>query len=125
MANMQGLSQRETKLKPLVFRGTDMNIKKVVLRVMLLTVMLILLAFAATAALAHNAGWVLLPNGECVNVGSGFHNSHVDLIEGPGDQYGTRYAAVQGNSRVSVPATNPGDCRGELPRTDRDAVGPQ
>jgi hypothetical protein len=102
-----------------------MNTNKNMARALLFMALLILLAFAATAALAHNAGWVLLPNGECVNVGSGFHNSHVDLIEGPGDQYGTRYAAEQGNSRVSVPATNPGDCRGELPRTDRDAVGPQ
>jgi hypothetical protein len=79
-------------------------------------------------ALAHNAGHIILPDGTCHNVGSGKdapyvseNNPHyhepdpndpndpnvgrLDLKDGPGDQYGARYAADQGNSRV-----RPGDC---------------
>lgn len=63
-------------------------------------------------ATAHNAGHVDLPNGGCVNVGAGNevllpetaqapqNSGHLDLIPGPGDQFGSRYAAVQGDSRV-------------------------
>jgi hypothetical protein len=70
------------------------------------------LALSSSVALAHNAGHVILPSGECVNVGSqkeaplvGPDKQQLDLIPGPGDQYGARYAADQGNSKVL-----PGEC---------------
>ena len=65
---------------------------------------------------AHNAGHIFLSDGTCVNVGSSKESPDVsdsnpnlntttdpgqlDLIPGPGDQYGARFAADQGNSRV-------------------------
>jgi hypothetical protein len=58
------------------------------------------LVIATTVVLAHNAGHIHLSDGTCVDVGSGKHNTHVDLIAGPGDQYGTRYAAEQGNTPI-------------------------
>jgi hypothetical protein len=75
-------------------------------------------AIGAAPASAHNAGHIVLDNGMCVNQGSGnpgpfvsasnphFHTAagddygRLDLIPGTGDQYGARFAAVQGNSRV-------------------------
>jgi hypothetical protein len=79
------------------------------------------LPLAAGPASAHNAGHVILPDGTCVDVGSFKDGPFVpeqnpnrntttdpgrlDLIPGPGDQYGARYAAVQGNSAVL-----PGGC---------------
>ncbi len=70
-------------------------------------------------ASAHNAGHIIKPNGQCVNVGSARpgpkvpeanpnHNAdtdELDLVDGRGDQYGARYAAEQGNSAVL-----PGEC---------------
>jgi hypothetical protein len=71
--------------------------------------------FASTAA-AHNAGHLLLPDGTCINVGSGqdapyisANNPHLntstdpgrlDLEPGPGDQYGARFAADQGQTPI-------------------------
>ena len=54
-------------------------------------------------ALAHNAGHIHLPSGECQDVGSGKHAHNPeqqDKIPGPGDQYGARYAAEQGNTPI-------------------------
>lgn len=63
-------------------------------------------------ASAHNAGHVILPSGDCVNVGGNSvqlpETAHapttpkgeLDLIPGPGDQFGARFAAEQGQSRV-------------------------
>jgi hypothetical protein len=86
----------------------------------------VLMAFFATqsVALAHNAGHVILPSGECVNVGSlkeapyvpaanpnQTDNGQLDLIADPKngtdttDQYGARYAAIQGNTPIL-----PGEC---------------
>ena len=88
----------------------------------------IALALAITTSLlvvgiasAHNAGHIMLPDGTCLNVGSlkeapfvSESNPHLntttdpgrlDLIPGRGDQYGARFAAEQGNSRVE-----PGEC---------------
>ncbi len=80
-------------------------------------------AMSGGVALAHNAGHIEFPDGTCLNVGSGkdaplvsennphYHDANdkdhgrLDLIEGGGDQYGARYAANQGNSRVK-----PGAC---------------
>jgi hypothetical protein len=63
-------------------------------------------------ALGHNAGHIILPSGECLDVGSnkeaplvGQDKTQLDLIPGPGDQYGARYAAVQGNTPIL-----PGNC---------------
>jgi hypothetical protein len=67
--------------------------------VFVVTALVVVLALAATAAFAHNAGHIHLPTGECQDVGSGKHGT-VDLIPGPGDQYGTRYAAEQGNTPI-------------------------
>jgi hypothetical protein len=70
------------------------------------------------AALAHNAGHIILPDGQCLNVGSlkeapmvgdgnpnQLPNGQLDLIPGSGDQYGARFAADQGQSAVL-----PGEC---------------
>lgn len=65
-----------------------------------LTILAVILALASTAVFAHNAGHIHFPDGTCLDVGSGKHNDHVDLIPGPGDQYGTRYAALQGNTPI-------------------------
>jgi hypothetical protein len=57
-----------------------------------------------TVALAHNAGHIHLPNGECQDVGSGNHAANPDLQDRdpnqPGDQYGARWAAQQGNTPI-------------------------
>ena len=76
-------------------------------------------------ALAHNVGYILLPDGTCLEVGSGkdapyvsennphYHDANdaehgrLDLKEGPGDQYGARYAADQGKSAVLPPGKCP------------------
>ncbi len=79
---------------------------------------------AAPAARAHNAGHVILADGSCHNVGSlkeapyvGAGNPNqtstgqLDLIDDPrggvdtSDQYGARFAATRGQSRVE-----PGEC---------------
>jgi hypothetical protein len=65
--------------------------------------MLALAGISAMPALAHNAGHIHLPNGECVDVGSGKHAHNPeqqDKIPGPGDQYGARWAAEQGNTPI-------------------------
>jgi hypothetical protein len=68
-------------------------------------------------ALAHNAGHILLPTGECLNVGSNKEAPFVpaanpnrndlgqlDLIDDPGldtrDQFGARFAAERGNTPI-------------------------
>ena len=79
------------------------------------------LAVGAAPATAHNAGCVQTGNGSWVFVGSNKsapfvpeQNPHhhvandadhgrLDLQEGPGDQYGARFAADQGNSAVERP----------------------
>ena len=79
------------------------------------------LALNAAPATAHNAGCVQAGNGEWVFVGSNesaplvpeqnphYHaaadadQGRLDLQEGPGDQYGARFAADQGNSAVERP----------------------
>jgi hypothetical protein len=75
------------------------------------------LAVAGPAG-AHNAGHIILPSGECRDVGSGkdaplvpeqnpnrlASTGQLDLVPGPGDQYGARYAADQS------PAILPGNC---------------
>src|SRR5512146_639546 len=71
---------------------------------------------AAAPVSAHNAGHVILPDGSCVDVGSGKNAPYVspsnpnvntttdpgrlDLEPGSGDQYGARFAADQGDSAV-------------------------
>ena len=62
-----------------------------------------ILALSTSVALAHNAGHIHLPTGECVDVGSGKHAHNPDQqdkIPGPGDQYGARWAAEQGNTPI-------------------------
>jgi hypothetical protein len=57
----------------------------------------------AGQVLAHNAGHRHLPTGQCVDVGSGKHAHNPeqqDKIPGPGDQYGARWAAEQGNTPI-------------------------
>ena len=88
------------------------------------TPMVVLLALVglmtlAPVAQAHNAGHVFLPSGECVDVGSGKEaplvpesnpnrndQGQLDLITGPGDQYGARFAAARGNTPI-LPAECP------------------
>lgn len=72
------------------------------------TVLLILAAMLALApsAYAHNRAHIILPNGECIIVGS---EKSVMLPDGtlldlrpetPADEIGTAFAAEQGNSRL-------------------------
>ena len=71
-------------------------------------------AMVPATARAHNAGHIILPSGECLNVGSNNSvvlpesaaaytnaNGERDLIPGTsGDEIGARFAAEQGNSAV-------------------------
>jgi hypothetical protein len=72
----------------------------------------------APSALGHNAGHIILPDGSCLEVGSNkdapivaepapgdLATGQLDLIPGPGDQYGARFAADQGNTPIL-----PGNC---------------
>lgn len=75
------------------------------------------LAVSAPAALAHNAGHVILNDGTCIDVGSGKDAPYVstnnpnlntttdpgrlDLEPGSGDQYGARFAADQGQTPIA------------------------
>lgn len=71
--------------------------------------MVVALAIAPAAA-AHNRGLVWLPSGECVQVGSlkslwvPGKDAYQDLYPQDGgyplDEYGTSFAAMQGNSAV-------------------------
>ncbi len=97
------------------------------------------LGLAAAPATAHNAGCVQTGNGKWVFVGSNkpgpyvseqnphYHEAtptnpnpdprdvgRLDLQEGPGDQYGARFAADQGNSAVERPS--PSRCQAPEPR---------
>jgi len=93
-------------------------------RRLLLAVMVALLFSAAVVSLAsaHNAGHIILPSGQCLNVGSlkdaplvpaanpnRNDLGQLDLIDGPspdtGDQYGARFAAIQGSTPIL-----PGEC---------------
>ena len=73
----------------------------------------IVLAFlGASPASAHNAGYVITGARTCQEVGSGEEaplvpesnpnrnadTGQLDLIPGPGDQYGARFAADQGSA---------------------------
>lgn len=94
----------------------------------LLSALFALALASATAASAHNAGYVIV-NGECQVVGSGFGaplvpeanpnrnatTGQLDLISGPGDQYGARFAAVQGESAVHPPYSSTQTCPPWLP----------
>jgi hypothetical protein len=75
-------------------------------------------AFGTSSASAHNAGHINFPDGRCLDVGSNkeapivaapapgnLATGQLDLIPGSGDQYGARFAATRGNSRVE-----PGEC---------------
>ncbi|HWJ45383.1 MAG TPA: hypothetical protein VNR63_08340 [Gaiellaceae bacterium] len=71
---------------------------------------------AAAPVSAHNAGHIILPDGTCVDVGSGKdapmvpeqnpnrnasnEPGRLDLEPGPGDQYGARFAADQGKTPI-------------------------
>lgn len=79
---------------------------------------MLLALVAAPSASAHNAGHIILPDGRCLDVGSNkeapvvaaaapgdLPTGQLDLIPGSGDQYGARFAAVQGNTRIL-----PGEC---------------
>jgi hypothetical protein len=71
-------------------------------------------ALSPVTASAHNAGHIILPSGECLNLGSNKSvllpesaaaytnaNGERDLIPGTsGDEIGARFAAEQGNSAV-------------------------
>jgi hypothetical protein len=88
------------------------------MRTLALLVAALALALPASA-LGHNAGHIILPSGECLEVGSNKEaplvpeqnpnrldsTGQLDLIPGPGDQYGARFAADQGNTPIL-----PGNC---------------
>jgi hypothetical protein len=68
--------------------------------------MVVMLAIAPSAA-AHNRAHIILPNGECIIVGS---EKSVTLPDGtfldlrpetlPADEIGTSFAATEGNSAI-------------------------
>ncbi len=67
---------------------------------------------AAPAALAHNAGHIMLPDGRCLEIGSfkpvfpGHDGPPLDLIPAtPQDEIGTSFAAWRGNTPIA-----PGPC---------------
>lgn len=69
-----------------------------------------LILTTAPTAEAHNRGKVILPNGDCVQVGSlksvypgPDKDEELDLIPSdPPDQIGTSFAAGRGNSKVEL-----------------------
>jgi hypothetical protein len=88
------------------------------MRMLALIVAAIIAAVGASSASAHNAGHIILPAGTCLEVGSNkeapvvgepapgdLATGQLDLIPGPGDQYGARFAANHGNTPIL-----PGDC---------------
>ncbi len=94
-----------------------------------------LMALSSASVAAHNAGCVQTGNGEWVFVGSNKEspavpeqnpNSSYDPVrdgnfldlqpDGPGDQFGARFAADQGKSAVARP--NPNLCEATGPRED-------
>lgn len=94
-----------------------------------------LMALTSASVAAHNAGCVQTGSGEWVFVGSNKEspavpeqnpNSSHDPVrggnfldlqpDGPGDQFGARSAADQGNSAVARP--NPNQCEAMGPRED-------
>jgi hypothetical protein len=93
-------------------------------RFALLAVPCTLVVLGVAPAQAHNAGYVITGDGTCQEVGSGKEaplvpeqnpnrnatTGQLDLIPGPGDQYGARYAADQGNSAVQRPASSTQTC---------------
>lgn len=92
---------------------------------LLVTLAAVTVVTGVTPATAHNAGCVMNGNGEWVFVGSnnsgpfvpeqnpnrnttpGSDFGRLDLQPGPGDQYGARHAADQGNSAVERPSNCP------------------
>jgi hypothetical protein len=93
-----------------------MKYKNRIVLAVLITVLASLMI--VSVASAHNAGCIILADGQYLNVGSSkdapvvgdgnphqLSNGQLDLIPGPGDQYGARFAADQGNSAVL-----PGEC---------------
>jgi hypothetical protein len=102
-------------------------------RLTLLSAVGVLAMLAATPAGAHNAGCVQTGNGDWVFVGSNMNGpcvpeqnpnrnttpgsdfGRLDLQEGPGDQFGARHAADQGNSAVERPS--PTRCTAPEPRS--------
>jgi hypothetical protein len=90
----------------------------------LLAVPCLIAALGTAPAQAHNAGYVITGNGACQEVGSNKEaplvpeqnpnrngaTGQLDLIPGPGDQYGARFAADQGNSAVQRPASGTQTC---------------
>jgi hypothetical protein len=78
----------------------------------------------ASPAAAHNAGYVITGDGTCQEVGSNKEGpvvpeqnpnrnattGQLDLITGPGDQYGARFAADQGSSAVQRPVSGTQTC---------------
>jgi hypothetical protein len=91
------------------------------MRKLALLVAALVAAVGAPSAFGHNAGHIILPDGSCLEVGSNKEGPFVpeqnpnqntttdpgrlDLIPGPGDQYGARFAANQGNTPIL-----PGNC---------------
>lgn len=96
-------------------------------RLMLAAALLATVVLTASPASAHNAGCVQTGTGDYVFVGSNKEaplvpeqnpkrneEGQLDLIAGPGDQYGARFAADQGSSAVE----RPNNCEAPPPRSD-------
>ena len=69
-------------------------------------------------ATAHNAGHIFLPDGTCQNLGSGRDGplvgkdrTQLDLIPGPGDQFGVSFVGRSGVGQTPIVA---GACPAQL-----------
>jgi hypothetical protein len=92
-------------------KGDFMMKRKRTITSIAVAVIVALQLLGSSITLAHNAGHFFL-KGRCITLGSlkpgpfvGPNKEQLDLIEGPGDQFGVRYAADQGLTPVL-----PGEC---------------
>ncbi len=83
--------------------GRGSYMKRLILG-MAVAAVLVMGGLTFSIVLAHNAGHHHLPNGECVDVGSGKHAHNPEKQDKDpdqrGDQYGARWAAEQGNTPI-------------------------
>ena len=83
-------------------------------RLVLIFAVAVTLVAMPVAILAHNAGHIFLPDGTCVNLGSGKHGPEVgqdkeplDLVpETPRDEYGVSFVGVTKDTPIF-----PGECQ--------------
>ena len=99
----EALPYQEGGAHALITTKTEARMKKTKQLIVGLTIAGII-ASGGSAVLAHNAAHIHLPNGECRDVGSGKHAHNPEQQDKdpstPGDEFGARHGADQGNSRI-------------------------